>query len=213
MNPNEEEIRWVAVETFPTENAAKQWIEDRKKRGDFSLYKVVGEPTVFGGENIWNVYVAEPAKKHWLFRDLPAKREAETPLRGTLGPYVEAARVKPLTEWTEEKKPLRCPKCGSTDIMEVEYKPIGEAGPVERRFICRQCHTTLAPEKINREKIQAILNFIVDVQLMYGWVGKEDIYTKFETLGYSREEVEKALSQLLREGTIYEPREGFVRKT
>jgi len=113
-NPNE--VRWVAVETFPTEDAAKQWIEDRKKRGDFSLYKVVGEPTVFGGENVWNVYVAaEPAKKHWLFHDLPAKREAETPLRGTLEPYIEAARTKPIAKFfapetekmTEEERMAR----------------------------------------------------------------------------------------------------------
>jgi len=106
----------------------------------------------------------------------------------TLDGYIEAAKTKPISSWFPQQV---------EGVEKVTWKSTAPE----------------ALEKIDKAKIQAILNFIVEAQLMYGWVGKEDIYAKFEKLGYSREEVEKVLSQLLREGTIYEPREGFVRKT
>ena len=40
----------------------------------------------------------EKPEKHWLFRDL---RKKKLPLKGTLEPYVEAAKVKPLTEFIQ----------------------------------------------------------------------------------------------------------------
>jgi DNA replicative helicase MCM subunit Mcm2 (Cdc46/Mcm family) len=87
--------------------------------------------------------------------------------RGTvLDPYIEAARVRPLTDFTEPKS-----------------------------------------------WIQPILEYITDQTIRIGWAEREEVIKEFKTRGAREDEVKQVLAQLEREGTIYTPREGFIRKT
>ncbi|MEM2385879.1 MAG: hypothetical protein QXO67_02745 [Candidatus Bathyarchaeia archaeon] len=92
--------KWVRVfvKSFDTEGEAKEFLRKRLEAGDFGRYQILGEADVFGVVK-WNVYRVEEAKPHWLFKD-----QVKAPLRGTLIPYVETARAKPLTEWAELKE-------------------------------------------------------------------------------------------------------------
>jgi hypothetical protein len=61
--------------------------------------------------------------------------------------------------------------------------------------------------------IQPILEYVTNKSLTGGWTSEEEVYREFLGRGASREDVEKAISQLIREGTLYTPRLGFLRKT
>jgi len=83
-----------------------------------------------------------------------------------LDPYIEAARVRSLTDFTTPK-----------------------------------------------QWIQPILEYIVKQTIEAGWAVREDVFREFKKRGASEETVKQVLEQLEREGTIYSPREGFIRKT
>jgi len=87
--------------------------------------------------------------------------------RGTvLDPYIEAARTRPLTDFTTTKS-----------------------------------------------WIQPILEYITKESIQAGWAEREDVVNEFKKRGASEDVVKQVLEQLEREGTIYSPREGFLRKT
>jgi len=94
----------VLVREFGSEEEAKEFLRQRLEAGDFAHYMVVGESDVFG-RVVWRVYRVEEAKKHEVFRDL-----VKVPPKGTLIPYVEAAKSKPLTELLGVAVPPPMPK-------------------------------------------------------------------------------------------------------
>ncbi|HUK84500.1 MAG TPA: minichromosome maintenance protein MCM [Candidatus Acidoferrum sp.] len=68
--------------------------------------------------------------------------------------------------------------------------------------------------KSMRDRLHIILSALMDMEKVTGIVEKEALVTELETKHkIPRAEVERMLSQLLREGTIYEPREGCLKKT
>jgi replicative DNA helicase Mcm len=65
-----------------------------------------------------------------------------------------------------------------------------------------------------RDKLQTVLSTLMAMEKDTGIVEKAALLNELET-GYKipRGEAERLLGQLLREGTIYEPREGYLKKT
>jgi replicative DNA helicase Mcm len=65
-----------------------------------------------------------------------------------------------------------------------------------------------------RDKLQTILSTMIEMEKETGIVEKAALLNELETkYKISRNEAERLLGQLLREGTIYEPREGYLKKT
>lgn len=65
-----------------------------------------------------------------------------------------------------------------------------------------------------RDKLQAVLSTLMEMERETGTVEKIALLNELETnYKISRAEAERLLGQLLREGTIYEPREGYLKKT
>jgi replicative DNA helicase Mcm len=65
-----------------------------------------------------------------------------------------------------------------------------------------------------RDKLQTVLSTMLEIEKETGIVEKVALLNELETkYKISRNEVERLLGQLLREGTIYEPREGYLKKT
>jgi replicative DNA helicase Mcm len=65
-----------------------------------------------------------------------------------------------------------------------------------------------------RDRFHIVLSVLIDMEKQTGIVEKEKFVNELETNHkISRNEVERMISQLLREGTIYEPREGCLKKT
>ncbi len=68
--------------------------------------------------------------------------------------------------------------------------------------------------KSMRDRLHIILAALMDMEKVTGIVEKDALVTELETKHkIPRAEVERMISQLLREGTIYEPREGCLKKT
>jgi len=68
--------------------------------------------------------------------------------------------------------------------------------------------------KSMRDRLQIILTALIEMEKETGMVEKESLETQLEEkYKISRAEADRLLSQLLREGTIYEPREGYLKKT
>jgi replicative DNA helicase Mcm len=68
--------------------------------------------------------------------------------------------------------------------------------------------------KSMRDRLQIILTTLIEMEKETGMVEKEALETELEEkYKISRTEANRLFSQLLREGTIYEPREGFLKKT
>jgi len=68
--------------------------------------------------------------------------------------------------------------------------------------------------KSTRDKLQVILGTIVEMERETGMVEKSALLEKLETeRDVIRSEAEKLLGQLLREGTIYSPKTGYLKKT
>jgi replicative DNA helicase Mcm len=68
--------------------------------------------------------------------------------------------------------------------------------------------------KSMRDRLHIILSALMDMEKVTGIVEKDALVTELETKHkIPRGEIERMLSQLLREGTIYEPREGCLKKT
>ena len=65
-----------------------------------------------------------------------------------------------------------------------------------------------------RDKLQTILSTLMAMEKETGVVEKTALLNELETkYQISRGEAERLIGQLLREGTIYEPREGYLKKT
>ena len=68
--------------------------------------------------------------------------------------------------------------------------------------------------KSMRDRLQIILTALIEMEKETGMVEKQSLETELEEkYKISRAEADRLLSQLLREGTIYEPREGYLKKT
>jgi replicative DNA helicase Mcm len=68
--------------------------------------------------------------------------------------------------------------------------------------------------KSMRDRLQIILTALIEMEKEPGMVEKGSLETELEEkYKISRAEADRLLSQLLREGTIYEPREGYLKKT
>jgi len=65
-----------------------------------------------------------------------------------------------------------------------------------------------------RDRLSVILSVLMEMEKATGIVEKDALVNELETTHkIPRAEVERMISQLLREGTIYEPREGCLKKT
>jgi len=65
-----------------------------------------------------------------------------------------------------------------------------------------------------RDKLQTVLSALIEMEKETGMVEKTALLNELETkYKIPRGEAERLLGQLLREGTIYEPREGYLKKT
>jgi len=65
-----------------------------------------------------------------------------------------------------------------------------------------------------RDRLSIVLSTLMSMEKVTGIVEKEALINELETKSkISRGEIERMISQLLREGTIYEPREGCLKKT
>ncbi len=68
--------------------------------------------------------------------------------------------------------------------------------------------------KSMRDRLHIILSTLMDMEKITGIVEKDALVTELETKHkIPRGEIERMISQMLREGTIYEPREGCLKKT
>lgn len=68
--------------------------------------------------------------------------------------------------------------------------------------------------KSMRDRLQVILTTLMDMEKQTGMVERAALETELEEkYKVSRADAERLLGQLLREGTIYEPREGYLKKT
>jgi replicative DNA helicase Mcm len=65
-----------------------------------------------------------------------------------------------------------------------------------------------------RDRLSVVLSTLMDMEKVTGIVEKDALVNELETKHkIPRGEIERMLGQLLREGTIYEPREGCLKKT
>ncbi|RLI20991.1 Minichromosome maintenance protein MCM [Candidatus Bathyarchaeota archaeon] len=65
-----------------------------------------------------------------------------------------------------------------------------------------------------RDKLQTVLSTIMEMEKETGIVEKTALLNELEAAyGISGQEAERLIGQLLREGTIYSPREGYLKKT
>jgi replicative DNA helicase Mcm len=65
-----------------------------------------------------------------------------------------------------------------------------------------------------RDRLSTVLSTLMDMEKVTGIVERDALVNELETKHkIPRGEIERMLSQLLREGTIYEPREGCLKKT
>ncbi len=65
-----------------------------------------------------------------------------------------------------------------------------------------------------RDKLQTLLSALTEMEREIGMVEKAALINRLETeYKIPRNEIERLIAQLQREGTIYEPREGYLKKT
>jgi replicative DNA helicase Mcm len=65
-----------------------------------------------------------------------------------------------------------------------------------------------------RDKLQIVLSAVVEMEKQTGSVEKDALVAVLEEKHkLSRNEIERMIGQLLREGTLYEPGEGKLKKT
>jgi replicative DNA helicase Mcm len=68
--------------------------------------------------------------------------------------------------------------------------------------------------KSMRDRLQIVLSTLMELERLTGIVEREALLNELETKSkVSRGEAERLIGQLLREGTIYEPKEGYLKKT
>lgn len=68
-------------------------------------------------------------------------------------------------------------------------------------------------EKVWQAWIQPILEYVVTRTVEEGWAKEEDVYREFKERGAAEEEVKQVLGLLIKEGTLYTPRAGYLKKT
>jgi len=65
-----------------------------------------------------------------------------------------------------------------------------------------------------RDKLQVVLLTLTNLEKDTGMVNEEELYERIiEEFEITRSEADRLISQLLRDGTIYSPRQGFLKKT
>ncbi|MEM1515408.1 MAG: minichromosome maintenance protein MCM [Candidatus Bathyarchaeia archaeon] len=65
-----------------------------------------------------------------------------------------------------------------------------------------------------QDKLRIILGTIVDMEKESGMVSRADLLERLSSeYGIARSETEKLIQQMIREGTLYEPRSGYLKKT
>jgi DNA replicative helicase MCM subunit Mcm2 (Cdc46/Mcm family) len=64
-----------------------------------------------------------------------------------------------------------------------------------------------------REKLLKVLNVIVQLEKENGYAPKEEVIQQLQKIGIKPEEADKLIQTLLREGTIYVPKDGYLKKT
>jgi DNA replicative helicase MCM subunit Mcm2 (Cdc46/Mcm family) len=65
-----------------------------------------------------------------------------------------------------------------------------------------------------RDRLGIVISTIVEMEKVSGIVERDALVNELETKHkIPKGEIERMISQLLREGTIYEPREGCLKKT
>jgi DNA replicative helicase MCM subunit Mcm2 (Cdc46/Mcm family) len=64
-----------------------------------------------------------------------------------------------------------------------------------------------------REKLLKVLNVIVQLEKENGYAPKEEVMQQLQKTGIKPEEADKLIQTLLREGTIYVPKDGYLKKT
>ncbi|MEM2914097.1 MAG: hypothetical protein QXH91_01655 [Candidatus Bathyarchaeia archaeon] len=65
-----------------------------------------------------------------------------------------------------------------------------------------------------QDKLRAILSTLVEMEKETGMVNRTDLLDKLSSeFDIPRAEAEKLIGQLIREGTVYEPKNGYLKKT
>jgi len=68
--------------------------------------------------------------------------------------------------------------------------------------------------KSMRDRLQIILSALIEMEKETGMVERVALFDELETkFKIPKGEADRLIGQLLREGTIYEPREGYLKKT
>jgi replicative DNA helicase Mcm len=68
--------------------------------------------------------------------------------------------------------------------------------------------------KSMQDKLRAILNTLIEMEREYGMVNRADLLEKLSSeYDIPKSEAEKLIAQMIREGTLYEPRSGYLKKT
>lgn len=91
-------------------------------------------------------------------------------------------------------------------------KPFKTEGEILQEYEKEQEH--LLQEQSPRDKLRVILNVLVKIQNETGMVMRSDLTDKLATeFGIDKIESERMLGLLVRDGTIYEPKKGYLKKT
>ena len=64
-----------------------------------------------------------------------------------------------------------------------------------------------------RDKLQIVLSTLVEMERETGMVERDVLLEELKKHGIEQREAERLIGQLIRDGTIYEPREGYLKKT
>lgn len=85
-------------------------------------------------------------------------------------------------------------------------------------FLCKKCASRLKQNRLGepslQDKLAQVVSTIVELQRETGMVKKTVVLTELETKHeIPKDEAERFISQLLREAVIFEPREGYLKKT
>jgi DNA replicative helicase MCM subunit Mcm2 (Cdc46/Mcm family) len=64
-----------------------------------------------------------------------------------------------------------------------------------------------------REKVSAVLEAILQLEKEQGLAPKGEVMQRLQTKGIKSEQADELIRYLLREGTIYEAKDGYLKKT
>ncbi len=118
-----------------------------------------------------------------------------------------AKRYKNTILFEEKEKRLR-------EIMKQRKEIMGETDLYEQKNVLSILMNDERKPKNVREKMQLTLSVLIEMEREMGMVEKKALVSKIELKHkIPRDETERLVWQLLREGTIYEHREGYLKKT